>query len=106
MIVQREVLLNLHNYPQFSFSLHLANTNCLNSDVKRRDLIKRIRDEAKRRGLPFVVIDTRGKHDKLIFMEVRVPIPRHKEIATGKGESIMKLFEQYFGKNWWRNDKN
>jgi hypothetical protein len=39
-------------------------------------------------------------------MGVRVPIPRHKEISTGTSESIVKLFEQYFGKNWWRNDKN
>lgn len=94
------------NYPQFSISLHIVNTNCLNYVVKGRDLIKRIRDEAKRSGLPFVVIDTRGKHDKLIFMGVKVPIPRHKEISTGTSEGIMKLFEQYFGKNWWRNDKN
>jgi hypothetical protein len=39
-------------------------------------------------------------------MGVKVPIPRHKEISTGTSEGIMKLFEQYFGKNWWRNDKN
>ena len=74
--------------------------------VKRIDLIKKIRDEAKQNNLPFVVIDTRGKHDKLIFMGVRVPIPRHNQISTGTSESIMKLFEPYFGKNWWRNDKN
>ena len=49
-------------------------------------------------------IDTRGKHDKLLYKDLRVPIPRHHEISVGTTRAIFQAFEGHFGKDWWRND--
>jgi hypothetical protein len=48
--------------------------------VKRRDIICKLSSAAKLIDDLLIGIDTRGKHDKLLCKDLRVPIPRHHEI--------------------------
>jgi hypothetical protein len=48
--------------------------------VKRRDIIHKLSSAAKLIDDSLIGIDTRGKHDKLLYKDLRVPIPRHHEI--------------------------
>jgi len=72
--------------------------------VKRRDIIRKLSRAAKLIDDSLIGIDTRGKHDKLLYKDLRVPIPRHYEISEGTTRAIFQAFEGYFGKDWWRND--
>ena len=71
--------------------------------MKKREIIRKINEKAKEKGLPKVQIHGDGKHDKLILSNLRIPIPRKREISSGTYESIMKSFEQIFGEDWWRD---
>lgn len=72
--------------------------------VKRKELIKLINDRAIELELPRVKIKGGGAHDKLIILNLRVPIPRHNEIASGTARSIMESFEPLLGESWWKID--
>jgi len=72
--------------------------------VKRRDLIRKLIRAAKLIDGSAIGIDTRGKQDKLLYKDLRVPIPRHHEISDGTTRAIIQAFEGHFGKDWWRND--
>ncbi len=72
--------------------------------MKRRDIICKLSRAAKLIDDSLIGIDTRGKHDKLLYKDLRVPIPRHPEISEGTTRAIFQAFEGYFGKDWWRND--
>ena len=74
--------------------------------MKRRDLIRKLSRVAKLIDGSSIGIDTRGKHDQLLYKDLRVPIPRHHEISVGTARAIFQAFEGYFGKDWWRNDQN
>ena len=74
--------------------------------MKRRDLIRKLIRAAKLIDGSAIGIDTRGKHDKLLYKDLRVPIPRHHEISVGTTRAIFQAFEGCFGKVWWRNDQN
>ncbi len=75
-------------YPQpylfthFSFRYFCKEAFCLIYLVNRRELIKLINFKASDLGLPRVKIKHGGSHDKLIILNLRVPIPRHKEISS------------------------
>ena len=72
--------------------------------MKRRDIIRKLSSAAKLIDDSLIGIDTRGRHDKLLYKDLRVPIPRHPEISEGTTRVIFQAFEGYFGKDWWRND--
>ena len=72
--------------------------------MKRKELIKLINSKANGLGLPRVKIKNGGSHDKLIILNFKVPIPRHKEISTGTARAIMESFEPLLGENWWKID--
>ena len=72
--------------------------------MKRRDIICKLSSAAKLIDDLLIGIDTRGKHDKLLYKDLRVQIPRHHEISEGTTRAIFQAFEGYFGKDWWRND--
>ena len=74
--------------------------------MKRRDLIRKLSKAAELIDGSSIGIDTRGKHDKLLYKDLRVPIPRHHEISVGTTRAIFQAFEGYFGNDWWRNDQN
>jgi hypothetical protein len=72
--------------------------------VKRKELIKLINNRAIELELPRVKIKGGGTHDKLIILNFKVPIPRHKEISTGTARAIMESFEPLLGESWWKID--
>ena len=72
--------------------------------MNRKVLIKSINLRASELGLPRVKIKHGGSHDKLIILNLRVSIPRHKEISSGTTRAIMESFEPLLGKSWWRVD--
>ena len=72
--------------------------------MKRKELIKAINRKANTLGLPRVKIKSGGSHDKLIILNFKVPIPRHREISNGTARAIMESFEPLLGENWWKID--
>ncbi len=73
-----------------------------NSQVKPRELLRLLRDEAKMRGLPPVIIKHGKLHDQFICGNIVAVIPRHGDIASGTLHSILKSFEPLFGERWWK----
>ena len=69
--------------------------------MKRRDLIRKLIRAAKLIDGSAIGIDTRGKQGKLLYKDLRVPIPRHHEISDGTTRAIFQAFEGHFGKDWW-----
>lgn len=70
--------------------------------MKRRDLLKTIRDAPRAAGIGFVSIRSRGAHEVFSLDGLIIPVPRHREIAEGTARSILKQCETKLGKDWWR----
>lgn len=70
--------------------------------VKRRDLIRRIRDEARRQQVEWA-IDREGRSHTLYRLGVTmIPIPRHAELDDRFAEAVFKECEPELGERWWR----
>jgi hypothetical protein len=70
--------------------------------VKRRDLINKIRTAATGADVAFGSIRDRGDHEVFSLGGIRLAIPRHREIAEGTAQAILKRTEPVLGKGWWR----
>ena len=71
--------------------------------MKRSELIRMARKEARRRGLRFELVEERGRHEMWRVGRVRVFLPRHAaELSTGVERDVKARLEQEFGKGWWR----
>lgn len=69
--------------------------------MKRRDVIKRIREGAAAAGVD--VTFTEGTRHTLIDCGgVRSTLGRHSEIADLMARIIFKQLESALGKDWWR----
>jgi ribosomal protein S25 len=67
--------------------------------MKRRELLKRIRHEAKR--CKKVVTESEGgSHTKLTVGKTSVRIPRHVQINIETARGIMRDLDEEFGKGW------
>ncbi|QDZ43365.1 ribonuclease PH [Corynebacterium sp. sy039] len=69
--------------------------------MKRSAVIKKLRYEAKRRGLEFVEIKL-SRHDAYRVGNTTRTLGRHREIDD---TTARKFFDQYaseLGKGWWR----
>lgn len=69
--------------------------------MKRRDLVKSIRDAASAAGLEFVSLRNIGGHEVFSLDGLRIPIPNHREIAEGTARSIMRQAAAKLGPEWW-----
>jgi hypothetical protein len=70
--------------------------------TKPRDIVKRIKREAKRRDLDFL-FDHEGANHTLYDLDgTMIPIPRHREIGEGLTEQIYRECQDKLGKGWWR----
>jgi hypothetical protein len=69
--------------------------------VKRSELIKKIRQEAKRQGVAWKAAEG-AKHDMFWLGSLKIPIPRHTEIGQRTTEDILHECEEELGKGWWR----
>ncbi|MCI2264551.1 type II toxin-antitoxin system HicA family toxin [Sediminivirga luteola] len=70
--------------------------------TKRRDIIRRIVEAAKKRGMSFALTHEGGRHSIYKLDGLTIPIPRHREIGEGVTEAIYKQCEPKLGKGWWR----
>jgi len=69
--------------------------------VKRRDLIKQIRDAATKAGLEFVSLRNSGGHEVFSLDGLRIPVLNHREIAEGTARSIQRQAAAELGQEWW-----
>lgn len=69
--------------------------------MKRRDLIKQIRDAANTAGLELVSLRNRGGHEVSSLDGLRIPVPDHREIAEGTARSIQRQATAKLGEEWW-----
>jgi hypothetical protein len=69
--------------------------------MKRRDLLRRIRQEAKANGKD-VTESEGGAHSKITVGKTSVRVPRHNEINIETARAIMRDLDEEFGKGWSR----
>jgi len=69
--------------------------------MKRRDLIRGLRDAAGAAALEFVSLRNTGGHEVFSLDGLRIPIPNHREIAEGTARSIMRQAAAKLGEDWW-----
>jgi hypothetical protein len=70
--------------------------------MRRRDLVKVIGAEAKRKQVEWVVLRHGANHTIWLLGSTRIPIPRHTVIGSGLVEQILKETQAELGKGWWR----
>lgn len=70
--------------------------------MKRSELIKKIRQEARRQGIAVQAVEG-ARHDMLWLGSLKIPIPRHSEIGQRTTEDILHECEAELGKGWWRS---
>jgi mRNA interferase HicA len=70
--------------------------------VKRRDLIKRIREAARARGLTLELVREGSKHSVFAVGGFEFTVPRHGEINEYTAHAIMKDLADQLGEDWWR----
>jgi hypothetical protein len=70
--------------------------------VRRSQLIRKIRQEARRQGVSVKEVEG-ARHDILWLGSVKIPIPRHAEIGQRTTEDILHECESELGKGWWRS---
>lgn len=72
-----------------------GNTHCLHTSrgvdnvVQRSDLMKRLRHQARARGVEMVLTEG-AKHTKVVIGEARTVVPRHSEINERTARAILK----------------
>lgn len=71
--------------------------------TKPRDIVKRIRQEAKRQGMTFEFERQGARHEVWSLNGTMIPIPRHRDIGEGLTEEIYKECQDKLGKGWWRS---
>lgn len=69
--------------------------------MKRRDLIKQLRDAASVAKLEFTSLRSTGGHEVFTLDGLRLPIPNHREIAEGTARSILRQAAAKLGEEWW-----
>jgi hypothetical protein len=69
--------------------------------MKRKAVIRKIKDEAKRRGLSFSTVEL-GRHTGIIVDGFRSTLARHREIPEPTARAFFDQFADQFGKGWWR----
>ena len=71
--------------------------------TKKNDIIKRLRKEAKAKGVEFARASRPGaNHDIWMLDGMMVPIPRHNEIPEPTVRGIYRECEGKLGKDWWK----
>lgn len=70
--------------------------------MKRRDLLKKIAQESKRKGVTWTLNRNGANHDVYNLDGAMIPIPRHTEIGDRFSVEIFKECESKLGKRWWK----
>ena len=70
--------------------------------VKRDEIERRIRREARRQGVRWTLDREGARHSVFRLGNTVIPIPRHVEIGEGLARDILRECEVELGKNWWK----
>jgi len=70
--------------------------------VKRRDLLKRIKDQAARAGIDWSVHREGANHTVYRLGSTMIPVPRHAELDNAFAEKVFKECEPELGEGWWK----
>ena len=70
--------------------------------MKRRDLLKAIARQAKRRSVSWTLDRNGANHDVYNLDGLMIPIARHSEIDDLFAVEIFKECEPKLGKRWWK----
>ena len=71
--------------------------------TKKKDIIKRLRKEAKAKGIEFAQASRHGgNHDIWLLDGLMLPIPRHSEIPDLTARGVYRECEEKLGKDWWK----
>ena len=70
--------------------------------MKRRAVIKKIEQGAKRSGVSWTLHSEGANHAIYMLGGKRIPIERHTEIDDLLAEKVFKECEEVLGKRWWR----
>jgi hypothetical protein len=74
----------------------------LDYTMRREELVRKIRREAKRQGISWESTGGGGRHETFWLGASKIPIPRHAEIGERTTEDILHECEDELGKGWWR----
>jgi hypothetical protein len=69
--------------------------------MKRRNLIRKIAQEAMRQGVEWKVHREGANHTIYLLGGTRIPIPRHNEIGERLALAILAEAEGELGRRWW-----
>ena len=69
--------------------------------VKRRDVIEKLRAEAKRKGLDFHLVELTN-HTGVVVDGLRSTLARHTEVPDITARKFFDQFSDKLGKGWWR----
>ena len=70
--------------------------------MRRRDLLKRIREPAKASGLALREIREGSNHTIFALGGFQFAVPRHNEINEYTAQAIMRDLSDQLGEDWWR----
>ena len=71
--------------------------------TKRRELLRKIRREARRQGLSFERVAHKGGNHEIWKLDgMTIPVPRHHEIGDITAMGIYKEAAEKLGKGWWQ----
>jgi hypothetical protein len=70
--------------------------------VKRQELLRKIRKQAKVHDLNLDEVRDSGIHTIFRVGQAQFSVPRHAEINELTAQGIMRYLESEFGKGWWR----
>ena len=70
--------------------------------MKRTDLIRRVSRAAGDAGVSWSLVRSGGSHDIWECDEMKVSIPRHREVNELRARAIMRKLEEKLGEEWWR----
>lgn len=70
--------------------------------MRRREVIKKISDEAKAQGVVWGLARHGANHDVYRLGGRMIPIARHREFVNLTAEVVWRECEAQLGKDWWR----
>lgn len=70
--------------------------------MKRRDVVRRIANEAKRKEVEWSRVREGANHTVYGLDGLMIPIPRHREVDEQLARGIFRECEPKLGPGWWR----
>ena len=69
---------------------------------KRRDILKKITEAAKAKGVTFEFARKGGNHDIYKLDGAPIPVGRHRDFEESYAVMLYKECECKLGKGWWK----